>query len=155
MEVNSRWHQQTTDAIHSYRSTLGKKEQKKYKLDLLERLSRRVAEFSPQCGQCQIYQQEITAYLAELGNLVQMNDKTRRRYHTRKLDRMVKHLQSQHNLVPQGYYIGIWIGIGTAIGVAIGAGMDSVGMGIPIGTAIGTAIGMFLDSRAKKEDRVI
>ena len=155
MEIKSRWHQQTTDTIHSYQSTLSKKEQKKYKLDLLERLSRRVAEFSPQCGECQIYQQEISAYLGELGNLSQMRDKTRLKYYTKKLNRMVKHLQSQHKLVPQGHNVGIWTAIGTAIGVAIGAGMESVGMGIPIGTAIGVAIGMLLDSRAKKEDRVI
>lgn len=155
MEIRSRWHQEIAQTIHSYQDTLSKKEQKRYKLDLLERVSRRVAEFSPQCGECQLFQQEISEYVGELGNLTQTHNKARLKYYLKKLDRMVKHLQSQHKLVPQGHHVGIWMAIGTAIGVAIGAGMDNVGAGIPIGTAIGVGVGMMLDARAKKEDRVI
>jgi hypothetical protein len=155
MEIRSRWHQEIVQTIHSYQDTLNKKEQKKYKLDLVLRLSRRVAGFSPECGECQLFQQEISEYVRELGNLIQMQDKTRLKNHLKRLDRMVKHLQSQHKLVPQGHNVGIWMAIGTGLGVAIGAGMDNVGAGIPIGTAIGLVIGMRLDAKAKKEDRVI
>jgi len=155
MEVNNRWHKETAEKISAYQSSLSKKEQKKYQLDLLLRVTRRVAEFHDECGECQLFQQEITAYVNELGNMIHLADDTRRKQYRKRLKQTVRHLQGQHKLVPKGYYAGIWISIGTAIGVAIGAGMDSVGAGIPIGIGIGVAVGMMLDAKAKREDRVI
>ena len=87
--------------------------------------------------------------------MMQLSDNIRRKQYAKRLKQTVRHLQSQHKLVPKGYYVGIWTSIGTAIGVAIGAGMSSVGGGIPIGIGIGVAIGMMLDAKAKREDRVI
>ena len=155
MEIHNRWYEDTAGVIKSYQDTLPKKEQKKYKLDLLLRVARRVADFSDECGQCQLFQPDITTLAQDLGNLVQMPDKARRKHHLKKIDHIVKHLQSQHKLVTQGHHVGLWIAIGSGIGVALGAGMDNVGGGIPIGMAIGVAIGLALDAKAKKEDRVI
>ncbi len=155
MEIQSRWHRETAEKISSYQSSLSKKEQKKYQLDLLLRVTRRVAGFHDECGECQLFQQEITSYVNELGNMIHLSDNTRRKRYTKRLKQTVRHLQSQHKLVPKGYYTGIWTPIGTGIGVAIGAAMGTVGAGIPIGVGIGVAIGMMLDARAKKEDRVI
>ncbi|GAI67229.1 unnamed protein product, partial [marine sediment metagenome] len=39
--------------INSYKDRLSQKEQKKYKLDLLLRLAKRVDDFSTLCGECQ------------------------------------------------------------------------------------------------------
>jgi hypothetical protein len=155
MEFRNRWHRETTEKISSYQSSLSKKEQKKYQLDLLQRVTRRVAGFYDECGECQLFQQEITAYVNELGNMVQLSDNISRKRYAKRLKQTVRHLQSQHKLVPKGYYVGIWTSIGTGIGVAIGAGMGTVGAGIPIGIGIGVAIGMMLDAKAKREDRVI
>ncbi|HEY51807.1 MAG TPA: glycine zipper family protein [Dehalococcoidia bacterium] len=155
MKANSRWYEETIGKLEPYKSSLSKREQKKYQLDLLERVSRRVAEFNEECGECQLFQQEITAYVNELGNMVHLSDNTRRKQYRRRLKQTVRHLQSQHKLVPKGHHVGLWISIGTGIGVAIGAAMGKTGVGIPIGIAIGVAIGMMLDARAKKEDRVI
>ncbi len=118
-------------------------------------MARRVAEFYDECGECQLFQQEITAYVNELGNMVHLADNVRRKKYAKRLKQTVRHLQNQHKLVPKGHYIGIWMSIGTGIGVAIGAAMDNVGAGIPIGIGIGVAIGVMLDGKAKKEDRVI
>ena len=155
MEFRNRWHEETAERISAYQGSLSKKEQKKFQLDLLLRLTRRVAEFYDECGECQLFQQEITAYVNELGNMAHLADNVRRKKYGKRLKQMVRHLQGQHKLVPKGHYVGIWTSIGTGIGVAIGAGMDSVGGGIPIGIGIGVAVGMMLDARAKKEDRVI
>jgi hypothetical protein len=155
MEARSPWYEDIAEAITSFQQTLAKKEQKRYKLDLVSRVARRVDEFCLECGQCQVFQQEITAYAQDLGNLVQMPDKTRLQRHLKKINHMVKHMQSEHKLIAQGHYLGIWMAIGTGIGVAIGAGMGNVGAGIPIGTGIGLAIGAGLDAKAKKEGRVI
>jgi len=155
MEVYNRWYDDIARIINSYQDSLSKKDQKKYKLDLLLRVARRVADFSDECGQCQLFQPEITTLTQDLGSLVQMPDKARRKIYLKTINKIVKHLQSEHKLVTQGHNVGLWVAIGSGIGVAIGAGMDNVGGGIPIGMAIGVAIGMALDAKAKKEDRVI
>lgn len=155
MEVNNRWYKETAEKINSYQSRLSKKEQKKFQLDLLLRVTRRVAEFNDECGECQLFQQEITVYVNELSNMIHLADNARRKKYAKRLKQTVRHLKSEHKLVPKGHYAGIWTSIGTGIGVAIGAGMGSVGAGIPIGIGIGVAVGMMLDAKAKKEDRVI
>jgi hypothetical protein len=155
MESQSRWYEEINKKLEPYRDSLSKKEQKKYQLDLLTRVARRVAGFNEECGECQLFQQEITAYVNELGNMVHLADNVRRKKYAKRLKQTVRHLQSQHKLVPKGHYVGIWTSIGTGIGVAIGAAMGTVGSGIPIGIGIGVVIGMMLDNKAKKEDRVI
>ncbi|MFC1903282.1 hypothetical protein ACFLXJ_06355 [Chloroflexota bacterium] len=155
MEIRSRWHEDTAKSINSYKDSLDKKEIKKYKLDLLLRIAGRLAEFSPECGQCQILQQEITVFVQELGYLIQSPQKEGRKRYFRAINRIIQHFQHEHKLVKSGQYVGLWMAIGSGIGVAIGAGMGSVGGGIPIGVAIGTGIGMMLDAKAKKEGKVI
>jgi hypothetical protein len=155
MEANNRWYEEITKKLDPYQDSLSKKEQKKFQLDLLTRVARRVAEFNEECGECQLFQQEITVYVNELGNMIHLADNARRKKYAKRLKQTVRHLKSEHKLVPKGHYVGIWISIGTGIGVAIGAGMDNVGAGIPIGIGIGVAVGMTLDAKAKREDRVI
>ena len=155
MEANNRWYEEITKKLDPYKDSLSKKEQKKFQLDLLTRVARRVAEFNEECGECQLFQQEIMVYMNELGNMVHLADNVRRKQYAKRLKQTVRHLKSEHKLVPKGHYVGIWISIGTGIGVAIGAGMDNVGAGIPIGIGIGVAVGTTLDAKAKKEDRVI
>jgi len=155
MESQNRWYEEITKKLDSYKDSLSKKEQKKFQLDLLTRVARRVAEFNEECGECQLFQQEITAYVNELGNMIHLADNARRKKYAKRLKQTVRHLKSEHKLVPKGHYVGIWTSIGTGIGVAIGAGMDSVGAGIPIGIGIGVGVGMTLDAKAKREDRVI
>jgi hypothetical protein len=155
MEAHNAWYEKINGEITLHQQNLSKKEVKKYKLDFLLRVAKRVAEFCPECGHCQLFQQEITTLVQDLSNLIQLPDKQKRRNYHKKINHIVKHLQSEHKLVVQGQNVGLWISIGTAIGVAIGAGMDSIGGGIPIGIGIGTAIGIALDAKAKKEGRVI
>jgi len=155
MEVHNAWYDKISKEISLHQDNLSKKEAKKYKLDLLLRVAKRVADFSPECGGCQLFQQEITTFTQDLGNLVQMTDKRKRQSYLKTINKTVKHLQSEHKLITKGQNFGLWIAIGSGIGVALGAGMDNVAGGIPIGIGIGTAIGIALDAKAKKEDRVI
>jgi len=155
MEANNRWYEEITKKLDPYKDSLSKKEQKKFQLDLLTRVARRVAEFNEECGECQLFQQEITVYVNELGNMIHLADNARRKKYAKRLKQTVRHLKSEHKLVPKGHYVGIWTSIGTGIGVAIGAGMDRVGAGIPSGIGIGGGVGMALDAKAKREDRVI
>jgi hypothetical protein len=122
---------------------------------LLLCVAERVAEFSPQCGQCQLFQQDISTLTQDIGNLIQVASKDRRKAHIKKINGIVNHLQKQHKLVTEGYYLGIGMSIGSAIGVALGTAMPNIGMGIPIGIGVGIAIGAGLDAKVKKEGRIL
>jgi len=155
MEAHSAWYNRIAQNIGLYQDTLSKKEARRYKLDLLLRVARRVDEFSASCGECQLFQPEIKQLSDELGNLVQVPGKEGRRRHTKAIDRMVKHLQKKHKLVTSGYYIGICIGIGTGLGTALGTALENSGAGSAIGIILGLAVGLYLDRKAKQGKRVI
>ena len=157
METHSDWYNRTVKEINLHQDTLGKKDSKKYKLDLLLRIVRRVDDFSSYCGECQLFQQEITKLTQDLDYLLQMPNpnKEARKSYNRTINSMVKHLQKQHKLVSAGQNIGIWMAIGTGLGVAIGAALDNPAIGTPIGIGIGFAIGSYLDKKAKEEGKVI
>ncbi|MFC1932031.1 glycine zipper family protein [Chloroflexota bacterium] len=155
MEVQSDWYNRIIKEISPYQDTLSKKDYKKYKVDLLLRVARRIDDFSSTCGECQLFQAEITSLAQGLGNLVQLPGKEERKRYFKTINNIIKHLQKQHKLVTKGQYIGIGLAIGAGIGVALGAALDNPGIGPGIGTALGLAIGAALDNKAKKEDRVI
>ena len=159
MEVGSQWYNRVATEISQYQTTLNKKDAKKYKLDLLLRVAKRVDDFSSYCGECQTFQSEITRIVQELSLLTQMPSKQGLKSHTRAVNSLVGHLKKVHKLVDKGHYLGIGIGIGMAIGAglgaALGAALDNPGIGTAVGIALGIAVGRYLDKKAEKEGRVI
>ena len=159
MEVGSQWYIRIATEIGQYQITLGQKEAKKYKLDLLLRIAKRVDDFSQTCGECQTHQQEITKLVQELSLLTQMPSKEGIKSHIKSVDSLVEHLKKVHKLVEKGHYMGMGIGIGLAIGAvlggSLGAALDNPGVGTAVGIGIGVAIGTYLDRKAKEEGRVI
>ena len=123
-------------------------------------MAKRVASFSADCVECQIFQGEITKLAEDLGNLVQASKEERKSYF-KMINLILKHLQERHKLITEGEKFGIWIGIaiGSGMGIIFGVGSDNIGMGMPIGAgigiAIGSAIGSYMDVKAKKEGKVI
>ncbi|MFC1943420.1 hypothetical protein ACFLWO_02430 [Chloroflexota bacterium] len=155
METHSDWYNKIVREINSYKDTLSKKDYKKYKLDLLLRIAKRVDDFSSYCGECQMFQPEITRLAEDLGNLIQIPNKEERKGYLKTINNMVKHLQKQHKLVSEGQYVGIGLAIGAGIGTALGAALDNTGVGTAMGTGIALAIGRYLDNKAKNEGKVI
>jgi len=84
-----------------------------------------------------------------------MADKGSRKAHIKTINSIVSHLQKQHKLVTEGYYMGIGMTIGSGIGVSLGAAMENIGSGMPLGIGIGMAIGAALDAKAKRGGRII
>ena len=152
MEVYSDWYYGIDKRINWQKDTLSEKDYRKYKLDLLLCLARRVDSFSALCAECQSRKQEITALTNDLANLSLMSKAARKSYF-KAIGDITKHLQKQHKLVTEGQYIGIGMAIGSGIGVALSAALE--GAGLPIGIGIGTAFGFYLDAKAKREGRVI
>ena len=159
MEVGSQWYNRIASEISGYQITLGQKDAKKYKLDQLLRIARRVDDFSGICGECQGYQQEISKQVQDLSLMVQMPDKEGMKKHIKAITDLTEHLKNVHKLVDKGHYLGMGIGIGLAIGggigAALGAALDNPGIGTGIGIALGVAIGTYLDRRAREEGKVI
>ena len=155
MEAHSRWYERIAQEVASYKDTLTEKEYKKYKLDHLLKVARRVDEFSNTCGECQLSQQEITQLVQELSMLTQMPSKEGRKSFLKKIDSITKHLRKQHKLVSPGYYKGIWTGIGMAVGTGLSAALGNPGIGTGIGIVLGLAVGGYLDKKAEKEGRVL
>ena len=159
MQVGSQWYNRIATEISQYQVSLGQKDAKKYKLDLLLRIAKRVDDFSATCGECQTYQQEITRLVQELSLLTQMPSKEGIKSHTRTINDEVNHLKKVHKLIEKGHYMGMGIGIGLAIGAglggALGAALDKPGIGTAVGIALGLAIGRYLDNKAEKEGRVL
>ena len=90
-----------------------------------------------------------------MGNLIQIPNKENRKSYLKQIKSLVKHLQKEHKLVTEGQYMGIGLAIGVGIGAAVGAALDNPSIGTAIGVAIGIAIGRYLDTKAKKEGKVI
>ena len=159
MEVGSQWYNRIATEIGQYQVTLGQKDFKKYKLDLLLRVAKRVDDFSHTCGECQTFKSEITRLTQELSLLTQMPSKQGIKSHTKAVNNLAEHLKKVHKLVDKGHYLGVGIGIGMAIGAALGgalgAALDNPGIGTAIGIALGIAVGRYLDKKAEKEGRVI
>ena len=154
MEAHSDWYNRTVKAINLHKDTFSKKDSKKYKLDLLLRLTKRVDEFSATCGECQTFQPEITKLAEGLYYVFNISKEERKSYF-KTISNITKHLQKKHKLVTEGQYMGMWTGIGIAIGAALGAIFDNPGAGTAIGIAIGLAIGRYMDNKAKKEGKFI
>ena len=72
MEGGSAWFSRVATEIEQHRYALSQKDYKRYKLDLLLRVARRVDDFSQTCGECQSHRDEITRLLQELGLLFQL-----------------------------------------------------------------------------------
>lgn len=159
MEVGSQWYNRIASDISGYQLTLGQKNARKYRLDQLLRIARRIDDFSGICAECQGYQQEISRMVKDLGMMVQMPDNEAVKKYFQTIDELTGHLKNVHRLVDKGHYTGMGIGIGMAVGAVIGsvlgAALDNPGIGTGIGAALGLAIGAFLDKKARDEGKVI
>ena len=118
MEVHSKWDDGIVKEINLHKDIVGQKDAKKYKLDLLLRVAKRVDSLSSGCGQCQMFQQDIATLTQDLGYLAQWS-KERRKSYFKTIGTIIKHLRKQHKLITEGYYIGIGLAIGIGIGAAL------------------------------------
>jgi hypothetical protein len=159
MEVGSQWYNRLAADISTLQLTLGPKAAKKYRIDKLLRISKRIDDFSGICAECQADQAKITQLVRDLNMISQMPDRDKLKEYLKAIEQITEHLKKVHHLVDKGHYTGIGIGIGMAIGggigTALGAALDNPGIGTGIGIALGLAVGAYLDKRARDEGKVI
>lgn len=148
------WFEETNEKIEKYKKSFTKAESRKYKLEFLERVVKRVNEFSSVCGGCYQHKGEITTLLNNLEGLIQLSPMATKDYRN-KINKIVGHLRKEHKLIPAGTFTAIGNGVGVALGVSLGLAMDNLGAGIGAGAGIGIAVGAALEAKAKKDGKTI
>jgi hypothetical protein len=148
------WLEETNEKIAKYKESFTKAESRKYRLEFLERVAKRVNEFSSMCGACYQHKGEITTLLNNLEGLIQLSPQATKDYRN-SINKIAGHLRKNHNLIATGTYTAIGNGLGVSIGVAFGVAMDNIGAGIGAGAGIGMAIGAALEAKAKKDGKII
>ena len=148
------WLEETNEKIAKYKKSFTKAESRKFRLEFLERVVKRVNEFSSMCGECYNDKGEITTLLNNLEGLIQLSPMALKDYR-KKISNIVGHLRKKHKLVTAGTYTAIGNGVGVALGVSLGVAMDNIAAGIGAGAGIGVAIGAALEAKAKKDGRTI
>jgi hypothetical protein len=82
----------------------------------------------------------------------------KKKHYRKGLNKFMKFLNDELSLITEGYYTGIGMVLGMSFGVALGTSLFNASgssMGIGLGMIIGMLIGAAIDSKAKKENRVI
>jgi len=81
----------------------------------------------------------------------------KKKYFKQKLASFKKFLQEELSLISEGYYAAIGISLGISVGLVLGNIFEEIGTstGISLGIIIGLIIGRIMDSKAKKQDRVL
>ena len=154
MENKSDWYKNITEEINQHKEKFCKNENKKFKVNLLIRLAKRIDSFSAECNDCQHFRNDINRLTDCISRLPQANKEKRKTYF-KSINSIVKHLQKHHKLISDGQNVGAGLGIGMAIGAGIGTSLNNTSIGVSIGMCFGIAIGSGLDAKAKKEGKVI
>jgi hypothetical protein len=160
MNTGSDWYNGIVQKIAGLKNTLDQKDYKRFRLDSLSSVAQRVDQFSSECTECMSFREDIDRLIKNAGDLAQGGDRELRKAHlsdlNKTMNKMVFHLRRQHRLVTEGYYMALGTALGMAVGLAIGiAAFDNQSLGMAIGIGGGVAIGAALDTKAKKEDRVL
>ncbi len=133
-----------------------KKSSAKLDLNKCERLAEKLASLSKDCHECQQHLKEFNEHFIQLNQKKDQIDKADLKKHTQFIHHICSHLQKQHNLFPEGYYMGIYMSIGISLGIVFGLTIfDNIALGIPIGMCLGIAIGTGLDADVKKKGKTI
>ena len=75
MSNKNDWLDDIKRRINLLKDTLSERNYKKYKLRLLLCIAERVTQFYHECGQCQIFQQDISTLSQDVSNLIHLADR--------------------------------------------------------------------------------
>jgi hypothetical protein len=149
-----KWFNRIENTLEQYENRLGPKEYRKYQVDLLLRMTRRVADYSLDCTDCQSFQDSVGTMTEDLGTLPAMAKEKSQNYRKTQ-NALLKHLRRKHHLVVPGEYTSTWMSAGMAVGAGIGSIYYDLMVGLGGGLVAGTALGIYLDRRARNLGRVI
>lgn len=164
---NKSWYEDVNLKISNLINNLGNSSAKKYRVELLDRLSKRTEEFSIiNCNECKKHKQLIEGMIKYLEDNNEMN----RKMYFKSIDKLIGHMNSKHDLHVEGTKQGLWVLIGASLGASLGitygvafGSPTNIAIGIPIGSAIGSGLGMSIgiligsqqEAKLKEEGKII
>lgn len=154
MEANSPWFDNIFNEITATKAKLAKSDIRKYHVNALIRVARKVDKFAPACRTCQRYQGDIKkmiGYLKELPGIRADDEKD----YFKKGNVIGEHLQAQHKLAMEGKYFGIGAVVGAAIGGLAGWASGFLYIALPICFGLGCLFGWLFESKARKDGKTL
>jgi len=134
---------------------LGIKQAKRLDTARLERIINRLASFAD-CQECNSFLSEWSTRIVNLKSKVGLLEKQDIKEYQGLVNRVISHLQKEHKLVVENFYMGTYMSLGIAIGYAVGYFLlDDYIIGMSLGLLFGIAIGTSMDANAKKKGLTI
>jgi len=155
------WYRQLIRDFETHRLDFTEKQLRAYQVDLMLRIALRVKELSDACELCRDFQRILSRMEEEFPELP--GSKAQRRYHIRQLRLMTEHFVKAHRLAPPQYYTRLYANygfvVGLLFGIAVGLLVMNNGLYLPLasiaGLILGMTLGWIVDTRVKREQRVI
>ncbi|MCH1624459.1 hypothetical protein [Fredinandcohnia quinoae] len=142
--------------IRTLRSNISINSSKRLDLDKCERMIDRLGSLSVSCKKCQQYLLEVKDTIKQLESNADRIEKLEIKPYKKLMNDIISHLQKEHKLVTEGFYLSIYMSVGMSLGLVFGLTIfDNIALGLPIGMCIGIAIGASLDADAKKKGKII
>jgi hypothetical protein len=79
----------------------------------------------------------------------------RKKHLSKSLTQLIRFLQKNLSLITEGHYVGIGMSLGMCFGVAFGAAFSNVSYGLLFGMLIGLMAGGVIETKAKKEGKLL
>ena len=136
------------------RSELNQKQIKRLKLDLLKRIIERLDDYDETCDICKEHLETIDDMISH-DRVFKIFETGSFKEYDSQINNIIKHLEKQHKLIPNGYYMNQYMVLGMIFGTALGTVFNNIGLGISLGMCIGIVLGSSLDANAKKKGNVI
>lgn len=152
--MDNRNDNQILEKIARLNDEIDDKQRRKFQLDLLKRITIRLQSFD--CTECTNCLSELSGYINYLDENKNSLEKQKLKEYRKIIEKIKTHLQKEHGLVPEGYYLSIYMSLGMCIGLVFGLNLsDNLALGLPIGLAIGISIGSGIDADYKKKGKTI
>ncbi|MFC1538326.1 hypothetical protein ACFL6H_02795 [Candidatus Latescibacterota bacterium] len=156
------WYDKVANMIDQHRFIFSMSDPEKNPVNFMVRVTRKVADYSGECAECESYKDSIYSLAEELKILHDLPPEKRKKPFN-KLKPIVKHLQKEHNLVTQNQYTsaGLAFGLvgGSILGLVAGTAIGNPGMGFIVCAILGTGLGMqqgySKDQKAKEAGKII
>ena len=97
------WYRKLEQAVDEHRPDFTEKQRKKFAIDFMMRIARRVKDFSDSCETCRSCQHTLTRMEEEFLELP--GSKAQRQYQRKQLQLMAEHFASEHRLAPPRFYL--------------------------------------------------
>ncbi len=158
------WSKKMNNEIDLKKEEIYKRDYKFFKIDRLERINERIDVFSDNCKKCEEYKAEIEDIISKLPEYINGSPRMRAEYEKRS-ENIVRHLKTEHGLVPEQYFSSLYSFFGfTAGALILGAaaylynpGFLKWGLitGFTFGLIAGRITGNRKDKEKKKENLIL